>query len=274
MTATDREELWHLFQFIREFDVKRPFTISESPDLRFDKGGYRIGVEHTRLIRENKGKNLRRVENVMSDAAKEAQDLFSKTCSQGINVRVSADRHVLNDENVSIGQRDQHSIATAILEVVRRRKPHLGCIECIEKFPYESQEGKPFPIGVSEIWIDRLQDWKDPYWLFDAMDIKPLEPKHVKKCLDNKEGKVFRYLKNCDKVWLLMVMPYPELSGSWQWETFPFETYQFSSSFDRLLLMDAFSGKTFDLRVKKQSRPGGCLLYPLSWRKSESSNPR
>jgi len=231
----ERSFLEQLRDLVGDFP-RGPLIPGETPDFRIDLGAEILGIEVTRLMDESE----RRDESEWDSIVREAGAL-ARTCLPAVDVAVGF------RSGARVDKRNRKVIAAALVQAVSERLPvpseHLTifndwrgslpeCVHCIDIHRSERLSGHVW--SVLDGGMGRTECHSE-----------------IQSRISHKEKKLPKCLEACSRCWLLVVTPKDEPSSFFEPDGLT-RTTVYSSAYERVFFLDAFSNRFFELLL----RPG------------------
>lgn len=223
----------------------RPGAPGVEPDFVFeaDDAVHPLGIEHTRFYRtdDNGVPVLRIQEGEQGQTIQTVQQLFERTCSEPVHVRLfwSTSVPVTKARRTPLAKAIAERIAAA-LTASPERSIHLD---------YDDGLGQGDLAEVDTIFIWRSTPEIGSHWGAPAADYVPdLLPASIQAIIDKKNVKPSNYTAKYQKLWLLIVA---EGNGVSSLYNLPAATreHRYRSEFDRVVFFDVFTKEVIDLQI-------------------------
>lgn len=198
------------------------------------------------LDKKKKGSPLKVKENYQAEIIETARKIYCSSVHQPLYVTVNF------DDNFILKRQDVESIAQNFCLAVREIENLDGIFEQVNylefwrlKYLLKNQ----IPKEIAGLWIVRgIKD--DELWSVSGGGvITPLSADIIQKCINSKEIKAENYRKHCAEVWLLIVATGAGLSSMFDSRNEDFAQEIYSSSFDKVFLLDGFHNRVYPLNV-------------------------
>jgi hypothetical protein len=173
----------------------------ETPDAIIRSGGYRTGIEITRVYidKATKRDSLQSRETGMNNITRDAEQIFNERNSISIYVDLHFNR------NWKPNKRRDREIARSVAETVLAQAARLPDGES-RWVHYTLHSGHP--IEVDLIWISRISDFGTNRWNWREAGEPVNDVRHlIQAAIDNKQERLAACLQKCDECWLLVVAP-------------------------------------------------------------------
>jgi hypothetical protein len=225
---------------------------TDVPDLIVRHNGKVVGIEHTRLYREDlaipSGRHLRPQEKIHWRLVERANEIFQQLSNRRLWLYVTF-KEPFNYRQCDI-EHEATVLAQSVLAVSSRfpTSDTDHSVICIHSWQAQ-QLGLPFPAGVDayDFTVVRkpgLGLWAPAY----GYTVPTLTAPHLEPVIREKETHLVRYRSRCATVWLLVVTD-AGLPSSHFDITDPLERHVFTSAFDRIFLLTAFQRRLIELRT-------------------------
>jgi hypothetical protein len=253
MTDNQKNDLCLFLELFGGLDESsREFT--DVPDLIVRHNGKSVGIEHTRLYREDPtisaGRQLLPQEKIHWRLLERANESFQQLSNRLLWL------YVTFKEPFNYRQRDIEHEATILAQsvlAVLSRSPASDIGDSVVRLQsWKAQRlGLPFPAGVTayDFTVVRkpgLELWAPAY----GGAVPTLTTPQLDAVIREKETRLVRYRSRCAKVWLLVVTD-AGLPSSHFDITEALEHYVFTSAFDRIFLFTPFQRRLIKLRTQR-----------------------
>lgn len=255
MNETQENDLRLFLDLLGEVSEK-DCEFTDKPDMLIVTPDDRIGVEHTRIYREDpaspSGRQLRPQERIQFQIVQQAFELFRKHSSTPLYLTV------MFDEPYNYKTRDASSVATALKRAVLQSMTFIdgGCTPeqdvLMESWDFQ-RRGLEFPDGVRSFHyrVHRNQEWE--LWAPSYGYMVPyLNVSDIEAVIEKKEKLLNSYQARCEKVWLLIATDAGMRSSHFD---IPAEVteYSYPTKFERVFLMRIFHRNLSELRTAQYS---------------------
>ena len=246
----EREELAFAKRTLRMLPGLEPWHVkkTESPDALVITRDRTVGLEIRRIFRQESrfGSPLRQQEDFRRKIVAEAESIYAQKGGRPISVSV----HYNGTADSSSYSRKQ--LSEALVNIVEKNMPALdGRKE--ESYNYINREY--FPDFFDTICVYRFTDITRSNWFVPGADyLEPLTPNHITTAIAAKETKINSYREKATHIWLLIVTEHGELSSFFQYPEATFK-HTYRTSFERLLLLNWFSRRIYELNVEPLENP-------------------
>ncbi|MDH4201731.1 MAG: hypothetical protein OEV87_02425 [Phycisphaerae bacterium] len=208
----------------------------ESPVFIIEYKEGKLGVEHTRLFKEDGHPNaLQTIEGFRREIVRHAKELCEKDVSPLlVNVWFTFNQKVPKNRKSEIER-----IGGNIAELVRRWN---------KENPSKEYENLKPHLEVSEIFQMFIARSPKHYWSMEGCAVEQkCSIEKLQKCIDEKNARYEKYLERCNECWLLIVVDVFKNSQS----LVPNLTHRYESKFKRVFCLDASHRKQLqELYVK------------------------
>ena len=226
---------------------------TDVPDLIVHHNGKVVGIEHTRLYREDPtipaGRQLRPQEKIHWRLVKRANEIFQQLSNRLLWLYVTF-KEPLNYRQCDI-EHEAIILARSVLAALSR-SPASDTGESVVRMQswQAEQHGLPFRAGVDAydftvVYKPGLELWAPVY----GGAVPTLTPEQLEVVIGEKETRLDRYRSRCATVWLLVVTD-AGLPSSHFDITDALEHHVFRSSFDRIFLLTPFQRRLIELRTQ------------------------
>ncbi|PQV62964.1 hypothetical protein B1R32_1176 [Abditibacterium utsteinense] len=241
-----QEEAFDVLQFLR---ANQNLEQSEEPDFVFDFLGVRVGIEHTRLLKDEtaKGSPLKARENWQSDVVQAAYELYCSSLHQSLYVIAE-----FNDRIVFKIQ-DKPLLSQALCSSVRE----------VEELGYISEQGlylecwsanralkNKIPQAISHLWIRKGRGSDELWSISGGGAIGALPAEMIQNCLNRKEKRISNYRERCKELWLLIVVAGNGMSSMFEDRDQSFSEQLYQSSFDKVFLLNKFHNRVHSIQIE------------------------
>lgn len=249
----EEQEKFHL----KQFKIKLPAfpkgnvefcNNKQMPDMVVHAEEGDIGIEHTRLIWEEEWKRQERLQDVVMERAKE---IYKSENHDSLQLYFLFNPHKpLNNKCV---ETIANQIALGVKDYVCYFKAHgLQPPEGLfETWRLKRAGVSAFPDAVTNLSL-RVPLRNDiEFWTVARNSMVPrLTPEYLQEPIDRKNKKIGNYQGNYAQMWLLLVSQGSEPSSHFDLE-FSCEAIEhtYKSHFDRVFLMESFSGTIIPLKI-------------------------
>jgi hypothetical protein len=171
---------------------------SENPDFLISNEAGTLGIELTRMFREplHGESPLRGQESLRERIKDSAKAKYAALGQPPISVGV------LFNNRVVLRQRDIEPIAQMVAGLASRLMPEPEK-QCIEEYNWVNRSY--FPEAIDVIIVGRPKRLKRSAWSIAAVDdLHQLSKSEVQARITAKDPRVSDYLKQCDRVWLVV----------------------------------------------------------------------
>jgi hypothetical protein len=240
-----REEFFDLLQFLR---VAQYLEQGEEPDFILDLNGIRLGVEHTRVLRDEnkKGSLLKAKERWREEIMQSAHKLYRSSTHQSLYVTA------IFDDLIKLKKCDIETVAAqlclAVQEVEQQGRISKQFLP-LEPWSANYHLRNHIPQAIAHLWLQKGSNGDELWSVSDGGAIGPLPADTIQFRIDDKEKRVASYRQRCDQLWLLIVVSGNEFSSMFDDEdkTFPEITYK--SSFNKVFLLNSFRNQVTQLHI-------------------------
>jgi hypothetical protein len=226
---------------------------TDVPDLIVHHNGKVIGIEHTRLYREDPtipaGRQLRPQEKFHWRLVERAREIFQQRSNRLLWLYLTF-KEPFNYRQYDIEQ-EATLLAQSVLAALSRC-PASGPSESVVRIQsWKAQQlGLPFPAGVDayDFTVVRkpgLELWAPVY----GGPVPTLTAPQLEVVIREKETRLDRYRSRCATVWLLVVTDAGLPSSDFD-ITEALEHHVFRSSFDRIFLLTPFQRRLIELQTQ------------------------
>lgn len=242
-----REERNQLLQFL---EAQKILQFFDCPDLIIDLGGEKIGIEHTRILRDrtpvNNGSHERQRESIESQIVKKAKEFYVAKKHYDLNVCV------FFNPTIIISQKQVSTIAQQLCDYIRAEEPHDISSGHSQHFTKDVNPllNNKLPESIAHCWIEAAVHNDDLWSPSIAGFFGSLKSNLIQFSLDDKETKIPDYRSKCDKVWILVVAVGGQMSSAFDFTNSQFLEVEYISSADAVYLLDSFLGTIYELRIK------------------------
>jgi hypothetical protein len=227
---------------------------TDVPDLFFHYNGKGVGIEHTRLYREDlaipSGRQLRPQEKIHWRLVERAHEIFQQLSNRRLWLYVTF-KEPFNSRGRDI-EHEATVLAQSVLAVLSRCLASDTGHSVIRVHSWQAQQlGLPFSAGVDAydftvVCESGLELWAPAYgYMVPTLTAQQLEP-----VIREKETHLVRYRSRCATVWLLMVTD-AGLPSSHFDITDALERRVFTSAFGRIFLLTPFQRRLIELRTQQ-----------------------
>lgn len=214
-------EICHVAKFLMNLnDTSYIKAVIESPDFLIDFENKIVGVEHQILIDDSKKAYEGFLENVFRQAETELRKDSSIP-----NILINCWLH----DNIRYTINQKNSLILLTIDLIRSyiefgELRNNTIIERMYSMPHDRFSLCP-NFGA---------------WFQESLSINPLE-----RAIREKEKKLPMYREKADEVWMLIVIGG---TGASSFETLENESYQITSDFDRIYLLEDFNNNLYQLK--------------------------
>lgn len=207
----------------------------EHPDFIItQEDGTRVGIELTEYYRgqeKSKGSASRRNESTRQQIADAARRLYESEHNIPLWVMFSP------CITLQMKGKRVEDIAAALVNVIVENLHGLGSQG---KTIYLCEtENVMFENVVSSIRLIKVQNATSSVWGFVEAGFIPINHEEIQHIIDNKNGKIENYRKDCDEVWLLIVAEGNRISSTIDTDGISkLDNCKFESAFERVLFYD------------------------------------
>jgi hypothetical protein len=249
--ASQSVERFHLDTFLRLMPTigNGHREYGGKPDLLLHGNEHRLGVEHTRLF-QPQHPPLQERESLENRLVAKAWKIYSSDAT-GFPLNLS----VCFDERESLRKEDINPYATRLASTVRRLDKAIGDADYLERFlvfetwRLNKEWPQALPEVIGELLYERVSKKEYELWSTPRSCMLPaLSKTQIQARLDHKEKKLPWYRQTCDSVWLLIVLDGGS-PATYQSVDDGLFTLRYTSSFDRVFLMERFSEKLHELKL-------------------------
>jgi hypothetical protein len=226
---------------------------SDEPDLIVHHNGKVVGIEHTRLYREDpaipSGRQLLPQEKIHWRLVERAHEVFQQFSNRLLLLDVTF------KEPFNYRQHDVEHEAVLLAQSVLVALSRIPASDTGESFFHirswqAQQAGLPFPAGIDGydfiiVHKPGMENWAPAY----GGAVPSLTPQQLEVVIRAKEARLDRYRSRCATVWLLVVTD-AGLPSSHFDITEALEHHLFRSSFDRIFLLTPFQQRLIELRTE------------------------
>ena len=214
----------------------------ESPDFIIKPPSGNIGIEMVEFVRgQNQGgQNLRKIEQDREKILRLAQAKFESRNQVSLYVNTFwTYRHPLSRKEIDF-------LANSLVEIIEEYMPKEihGYVNINNDFLYS----KPLFNYCDSIYCYR-QTGKS-YWVYSEVGFVGLSKEDIDNLIEKKAKKLPEYLKDCDKVWLLIVCEGKHISSIV--DPTNVITQKFDFPFDKLLLYVRDEKALYDLKSSRE----------------------
>ena len=253
MTDNQKNDLCLFLELFGEID-ESSCEFTDVPDLLVRHNGRIVGIEHTRLYREDlatpSGRQLRPQEKIHWRLVERANEIFQQLSHRHLWL------YVTFKEPFNYRERDlEHEamlLAQSVLAALSRFPASGPRHSVIRMHSWQAQQlGLPFPAGVDAydfiaVCESGLELWAPAYgYAVPTLTAQQLEP-----VIREKETRLERYQSRCATVWLLVVTD-AGLPSSHFDITGALERHVFTSAFDRIFLLAPFQRRLIELHTQR-----------------------
>jgi hypothetical protein len=247
-TEKKARELAHLRQFqqVVHNAPKGEPIVGERPDFTIPTADGLMGIEVTEYVRPHipnpslsVDRPLQEQDSLKNRIVARAQEIFDAQGSSRLRVQVLfRPRHPVDKKDVE---------ATAVaLALLIASLPHTAD----DNQRFEPTREFPFPAPVSIIFARIVGHERNATWEVVAAGlVRPLSPDDLLAIIRKKESKLEGYRRDLTKIWLLIVKDY-RTRASYAELTEAARLHSYRTTFDRVYLLDVFSGECTALPVE------------------------
>jgi len=224
---------------------------TDVPDLIIRYNGTVVGIEHTRLYREDPaipaGRQLRPQEKIHWRLVERANELFQQRSDRRLWLSVIF-KEPFNYRQDEI-DRDATLLVQSVLTALSRSQGADTGESVVRMQSWKAQQlGLPFPAGVDAydftvVHKPGLELWAPVY----GGPVPTLTALQLEAVIRGKESRLRRYRSRCATAWLLVVTD-AGLPSSHFDITEALEQHVFASGFDRIFLLTPFLRRLSELR--------------------------
>ncbi len=247
MTKKDKQkkiesEDFELFRCLLKEQLPAKLEHDDNPDfLVYLTDGSLLGIEHTRVYKqEPNGYSLQAQENHENQVAE-----MARKYAELIGMRKLV---LLNFNDLKgLNEKSRRDLACRIVKRIKIERALDGTITPEDSYNTEDSElsERVQDISFNSVTSDRKGSWLS----FKAGKVLKDSRKVIMESINKKEGKYQKYIKKCDKCWLLVVADmkpssfiHPDQESL---------DYVYSSSFDRIYFMDITKQELYLLKTSK-----------------------
>jgi hypothetical protein len=253
MTDNQKNDLCLFLELFSGID-ESSCEFTDVPDLLVHHNGKVVGIEHTRLYREDlaipSGRQLRPQEKIHWRLVERANGIFQQLSNRHLWL------YVTFKEPFNYWERDiEHEatlLAQSVLAALSRFPASDPGHSVVRMHSWQAQQlGLPFPAGVdaydfTAVCESGLEFWAPAYgYTVPTLTAQQLEP-----VIREKETCLVRYRSRCATVWLLVVTD-AGLPSSHFDITDALGRHVFTSAFDRIFLLTPFQRRLIELRTQR-----------------------
>jgi hypothetical protein len=259
-----KEEIFHLELFINLFSKNNPswldsdcvLDFGDKPDLVVQHKNVSVGIEHTRLYRENpvvkSGGQLVAQEKLQWNIVDRAYEMFRSQFSDPISIRVDF-KEPFTYQKSDVEQEAKQLVLSVINVLSRFPESYKKTSVTIKRW-IARKLGIPFPAGV-RAYIIRVEPYSSlVFWgpMYGYM-VPTLEIQQVAQRIKDKEKRINEYKSRCNKVWLLIIAHAGTPSSHFE-ITDTLREYIFITEFDRIFLLLPFIETLIELKTQHQKQ--------------------
>lgn len=269
MREFEREDLGEFVRLLGEFDLSE-CTFSDAPDLLHEGAMGVLGVEHTRIYREDpvlpKGRQLLPQERIHGQIVECAKAAFNRVCSCQVHIRVMFSEPS-NYKNVA-ADKVGDLLADAVLARLPCYNGRISQVATLVGEPYDSwHRSAPLPPGVA-YFLGEITE-QAPSWVpIQSYMVPDLTIDKLAAKIAGKEAKIGQYRSRCTSIWLLMVTDVGSQSSDFAIPA-SVANHHFATTFDRLFLMRRFGPTLLELLRQQATEVTTLNSWPLFQRFSD-----
>lgn len=222
---------------------------SESPD--FVIGG-RIGIEVTEIFRDTGllGSEMKAQEKLYKWLMRETGLIWNSEDRPHVDVMLHPEpAYPLTKNSV-------RPVAKKLVRLIHKCLPLKGERVELSQDSLELSELDQLPQEIHCVTMTRFEEAQNSEWRLRQGDfLPPLESSPLQSEITKKNSRVITYRQHAAVAWLLLVMDGFWLSGSFS--NVPENTliHEYSTTFDRVFLLDRHSGRPVELMTSLGSKP-------------------
>jgi hypothetical protein len=252
ITPTERRDLELFLKLFGNFDAEA-CEFYDFPDLLIQGSGPLIGVEHTRIFRNNDnlpaGRQLLPQERIQHQITERAQAMFRKNSPLFLYLTVSfsdpSDYRIRDIPIIS----DELALSVSQSISLLGAQAHSDVDILIDDWMLQSR-GHPFPRGVSSFHFKIQKNPAYELWAPAYGYVVPiLSIAHISETIERKEAHIGKYRSRCENIWLLIVTDTGLPSSHYDVPRDVIDN-RYDSSFDRLFLMTCFHCALSELTLR------------------------
>jgi hypothetical protein len=238
-------ELWRLERFktlIRDFPAG-DIEPTEEPDFLIRGPEHIVGIELTDLHRETKAGQVpeQATEAMRSRVVARAQGIYN---SRELPPVIAS---FFLDDRIHLKKHEVEDLASQMADLVEINLPSPGSTS---KAPKDWEDTQALPSIVHSCSVHRLDAITRTHFSSPgATWVASLTREDIERALYAKNSKYATYRKKCDECWLVINA---DIESMATWFEFEVEVFQqtFTTSFDRVFLVQHFGGKAHELALK------------------------
>ena len=257
MRDDERNDLTTFVSLLDEFEPSA-CRFADAPDLLIHAPGATIGVEHTRLYREDaslpSGRQLRPQERIQGEIVERARESFRGRAGDSLYVTVKFSEP--SDLRVKDVAKISDQLAEAVLHslLIAGRRGRYEQTFTVGSWHFRRRKA-PFPPGVDyfmlKITEPRFELWGPAY----GYTVPHLTVGDISATIDSKESRLPTYLSRCASAWLLMVTD-AGMPSSHAKVPIEVREHRYTSAFARVFLMSLFTQQLVELILSADSQVG------------------
>jgi hypothetical protein len=227
---------------------------TDVPDLLASYRGRTLGIEHTRLYRKDAalpdGQQMLPQEKLHAQLAERSRQFFHEYSNQSLYVTIDFDEP-FNYQRSDVEEVAQE-LAQSVLDMTTRGREPDAYSSAIWVFSWQARQlGIPFPKGVHCYGYRVEQNpayelWSPSY----GYPVPELSTQRIADVISEKESRIDSYRARCDVIWLLMVTGVGMPSSHYDIPD-DVSQYPFTTSFDRVFLLEPFHQRLLELRTQR-----------------------
>jgi hypothetical protein len=254
MADTQKNDLRLFLELFGGID-ELSYEFTDVPDLIIHYNGKVVGIEHTRLYREDStipaGRQLLPQEKIHWRLVERAHEIFQQRSDQPLWLYVTF-REPFNYRQDDIEQ-EATLLAQSVLAALSRSPASDPGESVVRIQSWKAQQvGLPFPAGVDTYDFTVVHNPGLELWAPVYSEVVPtLTAQQLEVVIREKETRLDRYRSRCVAIWLLVVTE-AGLPSSHFDITVGLEHHIFTSAFDRIFLLTPFQRRLIELRVQRE----------------------
>ena len=235
--AQEWRHLRRVIELSGDFPPTEPVA-NESPDFIFG-GEVRTGVELTEYVRglASPSVTARKIEYLHNHVAFEARRLFE--AQHHIPLWVTIQWNIVPGLNKRLSRKLASQLASLVAQAIPEQPLGSTRIDGVSHPGIEVLDSIPI------IQIVRLKPGSRGGWATIEAGFVSVEVPEIQAILDKKEALVAQYLRQCDRVWLVVVADGNSISSM---ADFAHDGEGFATSFDRVYFYDGAAERVFRIK--------------------------